>query len=176
MKPHHHHTKMDESVATFISYVFMFLVGMSAPLFVGVDFAAMALYYQGNNNQQSKENNKKAKDVLERDWKDRIHDGQFIVYTYAEQNGEKAVGANAVHTILQTIVLTRFRHVFDFAKGLTETQLKLTQANKVSRQGIDNGAVTGLIAGCEKNILSKVWSRAEYWTAAELADAVSEEE
>jgi hypothetical protein len=60
--------------------------------------------------------------------------------------------------------------VFDFAKGLTETQLKLTQANKVSRQGIDNGAVTGLIAGCEKNILSKVWSRAEYWTAAELAD------
>lgn len=46
---------------------------------------------------QSKENNKKAKDVLERDWKDRIHDGQFIVYTYAEQNGEKALGANAVH-------------------------------------------------------------------------------
>ena len=41
MKPHHHHTKMDESVATVISYVFMFLVGMSAPLFVGVDFTAM---------------------------------------------------------------------------------------------------------------------------------------
>ena len=52
----------------------------------------MSLYYQGNNNQQSKENNKKAKDVLERDWKDRIHDGQFIVYTYAEQNGEIAGG------------------------------------------------------------------------------------
>ena len=135
-----------------------------------VDFAAMSLYYQGNNNQQSKENNKKAKDVLERDWKDRIHDGQFIVYTYAEQNGEKAVGANAVHTILQTIVLTRFRHVFDFTKGLTETQLKLTQAKQVSRHGIDNGTVTGLIAGCDKAILSKVWSRAEYWTAAELAD------
>lgn len=135
-----------------------------------VDFSAMALYYQGNNNQQSKENNKKAKDVLERDWKDRIHDGQFIVYTYAEQNGEKAVGANAVHTILQTIVLTRFRHVFDFTKGLTETQLKLTQAKQVSRHGIDNGTVTGLIAGCDKAILSKVWSRAEYWTAAELAD------
>lgn len=135
-----------------------------------VDFSAMSLYYQGNNNQQSKENNKKAKDVLERDWKDRIHDGQFIVYTYAEQNGEKAVGANAVHTILQTIVLTRFRHIFDFTKGLTETQLKLTQTKQVARHGIDNGTVTGLIAGCDKAILSKVWSRAEYWTAAELAD------
>lgn len=42
MKTHHQHTKMDESVATVISYVFMFLVGMSAPLFIGVDFASMA--------------------------------------------------------------------------------------------------------------------------------------
>ena len=42
MKPHHHHTKSDESAATVISYFFMFLVGMSAPLFVGVDFGATA--------------------------------------------------------------------------------------------------------------------------------------
>ena len=42
MKPNHRHTKMDESVATVISYVFMFLVGMSAPLFIGVDFTATA--------------------------------------------------------------------------------------------------------------------------------------
>lgn len=42
MKPKHHHTKMDESVATVISYMFMFLVGISAPQFVGVDFGAMA--------------------------------------------------------------------------------------------------------------------------------------
>ena len=74
-----------------------------------VDYSAMALYYNGNNNQQSKENNKKAKDVLEREWKDRIHDGQFIIYSYAEQDGEKATGANAVHTILQTIVLNKYR-------------------------------------------------------------------
>ena len=135
-----------------------------------VEFSAMSMYYQGNNNQQSKENNKKAKDVLERDWKDRIHDGQFIVYTYAEQNGEKAVGANAVHTILQTIVLNRFRHVFDFTKNLTETQLKLTQAKQVARYGIDNAEVKGLIAGCEKSVLAKVWSRANYLTAPELTN------
>jgi hypothetical protein len=51
-----------------------------------VDYSAMSLYYSGNNGQQSKENAKKAKDVLERDWKDRIHDGQFIVFTYANQD------------------------------------------------------------------------------------------
>ncbi len=40
MKPKHRHSRTDESVATIISYLFMFLVGMSAPLFVGVDFGA----------------------------------------------------------------------------------------------------------------------------------------
>ncbi len=134
-----------------------------------VDYSAMSMYYSGNNNQQSKDNNKKAKDVLERDWKDRIHDGQFIVYRYAEQNGEKASGANAVHTILQTIVLNRYRHVFDFTRNLTETQLKLTNAKQVSRYGIGDMEVKGLIAGCEKTVLAKVWNRANYWQIPELA-------
>ena len=111
-----------------------------------VEFSAMSKYYNGNNNQQSKENNKKAKDVLEKDWKDRIHDGDFTVYTFANQDGEKAVGANQVHSILQTIVLNRFRYVQDFAKNLTETQLKLTTPKPVAKYGIDNGEVKGLIA------------------------------
>ncbi len=42
MKPSHHHSKTDEKVETLISYLFMFLVGMSAPLFVGVDFGTTA--------------------------------------------------------------------------------------------------------------------------------------
>lgn len=134
-----------------------------------VDYSAMSMYYNGNQNQQSKENNKKAKDVIERTWKDRIGDGQFIVYSYAEQEGEKATGSTAVHTILQTIVLNRYRHVFDFTKGLSESQLKLTQAKQVSRYGNADGEVKGLIAGCEKSVLGKVWSRKDYWTVPELA-------
>ena len=101
-----------------------------------VDFSAMSLYYQHNNGQQSKENAKKAKDVLERDWRDRIREGQFTIYTYANQEGERVDGANAVHVILQTIVLNKFRYISDFTKGLTETQLKLTQAKTVSRIGM----------------------------------------
>ena len=42
MKTRHSTSKSDENVATIISYLFMFLVGMSAPLFVGVDFSATA--------------------------------------------------------------------------------------------------------------------------------------
>lgn len=135
-----------------------------------VDFSAMSTYYNGNNNQQSKDNARKAKEVLERDWRDRIHDGQFIVYSYACQEGEKATGASAVHTILQTYVLNKYRHVQDFAQKLTESQLKLTQAKQVSRIGMGDVEVRGLISGCEKTILSKVWNRDAYWEDVELKD------
>ena len=42
MKTKDHHTKADETAGSVISYMFMFLVGLSAPLFVGVDFSATA--------------------------------------------------------------------------------------------------------------------------------------
>lgn len=134
-----------------------------------VDYSAMSMYYNGNNGQQSKENAKKAKDVLERDWKDRIHDEQFIVFTYANQDGEKATGAGAVQTILQTIVLNRFKHVQDFTKGLSETQLKLTTPKPVAKYGMGVMEIKGLIAGCEKSVLDKFWSKKEYWRDEALA-------
>lgn len=135
-----------------------------------VDYAAMSMYYNLNNGQQSKENAKKAKDVLERDWKDRIHDGQFIVFTYENQEGEKATGANAVQTILQTIVLNRFKHVQDFTKGLIESQLKLTTPKPVAKYGMGTTEIKGLIAGCEKSVLGKFWGKEEYWKDESLAD------
>lgn len=129
-----------------------------------VDFSAMSMYYSGNNGQQSKYNAKKAKDVLERDWKDRIHDGPFIVFSYANQDGEKATGAGAVQTILQTIVLNRFPHVQDFTKGLSESQLKITTAIKqVAKYGMIQGDIKGVIAGCEKSVLGKFWNKKGYW-------------
>ena len=135
-----------------------------------VDFSAMSLYYQHNNGQQSKENAKKARDVLERDWRDRIREGQFTIYTYANQEGERVDGANAVHVILQTIVLKKYRCISDFTKGLTETQLKLTQAKTVARIGMADTDVKGLIAGCEKSVLGKYWTRKEYWNVPEFSD------
>lgn len=134
-----------------------------------VDYSAMSMYYNGNNGQQSKENAKKAKDVLERDWRERIHDGQFIVFTYANQDGEKATGAGAVQTILQTIVLNRFKHIQDFTKGLSETQLKLTTPKPVAKYGMGVMAIKGLIAGCEKSVLGKFWGKKEYWKDESLA-------
>lgn len=133
-----------------------------------VDYSAMSIYYQGNNNQQAKDNARKAKDILNRTWKDKIHDGQFYIYAYANQYGDKAMGANNVQIYLQTYVLNKFPYVQDFAKGLTETQLKLTQGKLVARYGIGGIEIKGLIAGCEKSILGAVWNRDNYWLAPEL--------
>lgn len=133
-----------------------------------VDYSAMSIYYQGNNIQQSKDNARKAKEVLERAWKDRIHDGQFIVWTYDNQDGEKATGASSVHTILQTIVINRYKYVPDFTKGLTESQLKLSKAKESSKYGMAVMDVKGLIAGCEKSVLGKVWNRDKYWEDPKL--------
>lgn len=133
-----------------------------------VEYSAMSTYYQGNNNQQAKDNSRKAKEVLNRTWKDKIHDGQFYVYTYANQEGEKAIGANNVHVILQTLVLNKYKYVLDFTKNLTETQLKLTQAKNVARYGMGDIEVKGLIAGCEKSVLGLVWGRKDYWSLTEF--------
>lgn len=133
-----------------------------------VSYSAMSMYYNGNNNQQSKDNARKAREVLDRTWRDRIHDGSFIVWSYANQDGEKATGANAVHTIMQTVVLNRYNHVPDFTKGLTESQLKNTQTKQVTKYGFGLSDVKGLIAGCEKTVLGKVWNRDTYWSDQEL--------
>lgn len=133
-----------------------------------VSYSSMSMYYNGNNNQQSKDNARKAREVLDRTWRDRIHDGAFIVWSYANQDGEKATGANAVHTIMQTVVLNRYNHVPDFTKGLTESQLKNTQAKQVAKYGFGLSDVKGLIAGCEKTVLGKVWNRDTYWSDQEL--------
>ena len=80
-----------------------------------VDFSSMALYYQGNQNTSSKESGDKAKRILDQDWKNRIYNGQFVVYTYANQEGEKLGNGREVAGVLETIVMTKFPYVFDFA-------------------------------------------------------------
>lgn len=132
-----------------------------------IDYEAMSRYYQGNNGQQQRDNHRKATDILDRTWRDKIHDGQFYVYSYNNQDGEKAFGALSVQVILQSLVLSKHRHVFDFNKGLTESHLKLTNAKQVARCGI-TGDISGVIRGCEKYVLGSVWGQEQYWNKPEF--------
>lgn len=128
-----------------------------------VDYSAMAMYYQGSNNASSKENSDKAKRVLDQDWKNRIYNGQFLISTYANQEGEKLGNGQGVASVLQTIVTTKFPYVFDFAKGLTESQLKITPGiNQSAKAGITQ-ATSGVVGGVEKHVLPTVWKIDNYY-------------
>jgi len=128
-----------------------------------VDFSAMAMYYQGSNNTSSRESSDKAKRVLDQDWKNRIYTGQFVVYTYANQEGEKLGNGQDVASVLQTIVTTKFPYVFDFTKNLTESQLKITPAMRQSAKSGITQTTSGVVAGIEKHVLPTVWKIEKYW-------------
>jgi hypothetical protein len=151
----------------------VFIDALSTPLGLEafeqyVDYSAMARYYQGNNNKAATDNSDNAKHVLDRDWKNKIYNGQFVVYTYANQEGEKVTGGSDVASALQTVVTTRYQFVFDFAKGLTESQLKLTKAGESATYGIKQGG-KGLISGIESKVFPKdVWKVEKYWEISPL--------
>lgn len=134
-----------------------------------VDFSAMAMYYQGSNNTSSRESSDKAKRVLDQDWKNRIYNGPFVVYTYANQEGEKLGNGQGVASVLQTIVTTKFPDVFDFAKSLTESQLKITPAMKQSAKSGISQATSGVVVGVEKHVLPTVWKIDRYWENPKIA-------
>lgn len=128
-----------------------------------VDFTAMAMYYQGSNNASSRESSDKAKRVLNQDWKNRIYNGQFVVYTYTNQEGEKLGNGQGVASVLQTIVTNKFPYVFDFAKSLTESQLKITPAVKQSAKSGISETTRGVVVGIDKHVLPTVWKIDRYW-------------
>ncbi len=128
-----------------------------------VDFSAMASYYQGNQNTSSRESADKAKRVIDQDWKNRIYNGQFVVYTYANQEGEKLGNGQGVASVLQTIVTNKFPYVFDFAKGLTESQLKITIAMKQSAKSGILQTTSGVVKDVENRVLPTVWKIDRYW-------------
>lgn len=130
-----------------------------------VEYSAMSSYYQGTNIPSSKENANKAAQVLAMTWKNRIYNGSFYLYYDGCCEGEKVVGGQAVANVLQTIVLKKHKYVFDFARGLTENQLKLTQAKVAAKCGIIK-KTSGVVVNAEKTVLSAVWDVDEYWTSA----------
>lgn len=126
-----------------------------------IDYAAMAQYYQGNS-KSANENTIKAQQVLGVTWKNKIYNGSFIIYHSDCQEGEKVVGGASVAEVLQTIVTTKYKHIFDFCRGVTENQLKMTKVNFAAKCGIIKDT-SGVMARAEKSVLAEVWDNDEYW-------------
>lgn len=127
-----------------------------------IEYSAMAQYYQGNNNQSSKENANKATQVLSITWRNRVYNGSFIMYYDGCRDGEKVVGGSGVASVLQAIVMNKHKLLFDFSRGLTENQLKLTQGKAAAKCGII-GKTSGVVINAEKSVLPAVWTVDRYW-------------
>ena len=146
----------------------VFIDALSTPLGIEafeqyVDYSAMAMYYSGNHNSTSRESADKARHVLDQDWKNRVYTGQFVVYTYGNPEGEKLGNGQGVASVLQTRVTTRFPLAFDFAKGLSENQLKRSSTKDSAKFGIIQNTIRGAMKGIEKHVLSAVWEKDKYW-------------
>ena len=127
-----------------------------------VEYSAMAMYYQGNNNQSSKDNARKAEQVLSVAWRNSIYNGQFVVYDANCPEGQIAANGQGVAVILQSIVLKKHKYIFDFSKGLTENQLKITQGKAAAKCGIIK-KTSGVVINAEKSTLAAVWDVENYW-------------
>lgn len=134
-----------------------------------VDHSAMAMYHSGSNNAAARESSDKAKRILDMEWKNRIYNGQFIIYSYTNQEGEKLGNGQGVASVLQTTVMSRFPDTFDFTRGISENQLKLTSAKASAKCGIIQNT-SGVVVGLEKHIFATVWNVDKYWKMPGMAN------
>lgn len=148
-----------------------------------IDFAATAKYYAKKEGKLAEDQSRKAADVLEKEWKNRIYNGQFIVYSNDKvfgdsyPNGQSAVGA------LRDVVLRRFPKAFDFQSNLTETMLKCSTnyLGYGAKSGVTQTPASGF-AGIEKAVAQSAWkSDKKYWetnpelTISKMKDRIEKE-
>ena len=84
------------------------------------------------------------------------------MYTHDNQEGNKLGNGQGVASVLQTIVTNKFPSVFDFYKGVTDPQLRLTSAKQSAKSGILQ-TTSGVVVGVEKHVFPTVWKVDKYW-------------
>ena len=132
-----------------------------------VDFSAMALYYQGNNKTAADQQTRQARQVLEQDWKNRIYNGRFIVYTAEQPQGIQLVGAGEVSAVLKEVVLRKYPYAFDLDRTTTEGYYKTNALKQSALAGL-SADVRGTIKEAEKRLLPEVWEVDAYWRREEM--------
>ncbi|NBJ16968.1 MAG: hypothetical protein FNP40_15715 [Dehalobacter sp. 4CP] len=149
----------------------IFIDALSTPLGADaveryVEFQAMSMYYSGNDKDLAKKYAKDARNILDTEWKNSIERGAFIVYSSANRAGERHPNATGVIGALQSFVVTKYKLIMDFNKGLTERMLKLSQGKASAKHGalVTSG---NDVANIEKYTLdvapNSVWKVDRYW-------------
>lgn len=73
---------------------------------------AQAMYYRGKDNNLAHQYEANAIEALSK-WKNRIYDGEFIVYTAEKQDGERANTIEMLYTVLSDINRKKYRNCLE---------------------------------------------------------------
>lgn len=149
----------------------IFIDALSTPLGADaferfVEFQAMSMSYSSNDKDLARKYAKDAQNILDTEWKSSIERGAFIVYSSANRAGERHSNATGVIGALQSLVLTKYKLIMDFNKGLTERMLKLSQGKASAKHGtlVTSG---NDVVNIEKFTLdvapNSVWKVERYW-------------
>ena len=127
---------------------------------------AYAKYQQGKDNSLSDQYARNAKDSLKK-WKNRIYNGEFIVFTKENPSGERAINMDSLLAVLQAINNNKFTKCLESAYNVLPTMYAPTSlklgvecgALRTTRQIYSSGNVNTKL---ETN-LKEAWDDPEYW-------------
>lgn len=127
---------------------------------------AYAKYQQGKDNSLSDQYASNAKDALKK-WKNRIFNGEFIVFTKENPSGERAINMDSLLAVLQAINNNKFTRCLESAYNVLPTMYAPTNlklgvecgALRTTRQTYSSGNVNTKL---ETN-LKEAWDDSEYW-------------
>ena len=130
------------------------------------DEMANAMYQQGKDNSLSVQYANNAKDSLKK-WKNRIANGEVIVFTNGKPDGERATTMDALIGTLQVINKERFPRCLESEYNVlptmyTPSSLKLgveCGATRKTRQLFSSGTVNTKL----ENALKEAWDDPYYW-------------
>ena len=122
--------------------------------------------YRGKDNKLADDYAKKAIEVLS-EWKDKIVNGEFMVYSAENPQGERAANITALLDLLRQINLKKYPMSLESFMNVTETMFS---ANSL-KQGVQCGAKedvsgayrSGNPATKLENALDGAWKSPRYW-------------
>lgn len=131
------------------------------------DNMAQCMYQQGKDNNLARQFDLNAKEALKK-WKTRISNGEFVVYTSAKKDGERANTLDMLSDVLAQINKNKYKNCLEGSYTVTEN---MYMANSL-KQGVACGAnqeVQGTYKSANpstklENALTDVWNfDGKYW-------------
>lgn len=130
------------------------------------DDMAQSMYQTGKDNGLANQYARNAKEYLKK-WKERINEGEFLVYTNEKPAGERATSKNILEDILSEIDRKKFPECLEAAYNVlptmyVPTSLKLgveCGVNRKTRQTFSSGNVNTKL----ETALKDAWDDPKYW-------------